>query len=67
MNNNMKVFWRLGVRDKRQWDKWAWSPEYESFDACFNAYRTWIEANPRRVIQFMTRTAIIPTDKGAQQ
>ena len=68
MDKNVKVFWRMGIRDKRQWDHWDWSPEFKSFDECLNAYRAWIAANPRRVIQFVTRTATIPTTgKGAQQ
>jgi hypothetical protein len=66
--NNTATYWRLGIRDAKNWNHWDWSPEFETFTACFNAYKSWIEQNPRRVITFATRTATIPTqNKGAQQ
>lgn len=68
--NNTVKFWRLGIRDAKNWNRWDWSPEYPTLNACFAAYATWLEAHPHAVITFASRTAtaVLPAqNKGAQQ
>lgn len=68
MDKNVKVYWRLGVRDKKNWNYWEWSPEYETFNECVAAYSAWLQQNPGRVIAFSSRTVTFnPQTKGAQR
>ena len=47
-----KTVWKLGIRHKKDWSHWDWSPEFPTLDACFAAYSKWLAANPNRVVQF---------------
>lgn len=51
-----KQAWRMAVRDKKNWERWQFSKEYDTVDELYQASRAWIESNPGRVIQFQSRT-----------
>ena len=56
----------LGVRDKKDWSKWSFSPEFDSFAKCANKYAKWLETNPGRVVSFMTKRVFVPDSKPAK-
>ncbi len=60
-----KYVWRMGIRHPKDWSHWDWSPEYDSFNACANAYAKWLSENPNRVIMFARRKVFTP-DQGSK-
>lgn len=57
----------LGIRDKKDWSKWSFSPDFDNVEACFNQYKSWIAEHPGAVISFMTRSVWVPDPKPAKQ
>ena len=67
MATQIKEQWRMGVRDKKNWDKWQWGKEYDSFEELMKACMPWLKANPGRVTKIIVRNAYIPiSSEGAQ-
>lgn len=53
--------WRVGIQcGKAQGYGWAWSPEFASIDAIWEAYRAWFESHPMTRIQFRAETKYVP-------
>jgi len=56
----------LGIRDKKDWSKWSFSPDFDNAEACFNQYKSWIAEHPGAVISFMTRSVWVPDPEPAK-
>ena len=53
--------WRVRIQGgKAQGYGWAWSPEFASIDAIWEAYRAWFESHPMTRIQFRAETKYVP-------
>lgn len=53
-----KVY-QLGIRDKKQWDKWYWSPQFPTAEACVQYYAAWLAKNPGRVFTIRYSTVYV--------
>lgn len=56
----------LGIRDKKDWNKWSFSPYFDTVEACFEQYKAWIAKHPGCVISFMTRNVWVPDPEPAK-
>lgn len=56
----------LGIRDKKDWNKWTFSQQFETFEECMNKYSSWIEAHPGRIISFMQKHVFVPDPEPAK-
>lgn len=64
MKNEVKTMWRMGVRDKKDYNKWQWSREYNTFEDLMAASMPYLKANPGRVIRIITRNVYVPITQG---
>lgn len=51
-----KQAWRMGVRDKKDWKRWTWSKEYESFEELMKHATPYLKANPGVITRIITRS-----------
>ena len=62
MATSIKTVWKFGVQDTKDFKKWHWSKEFDSFDECYDAYRTWVEQDRgRHALRIIPRTIYLPT------
>ena len=53
--------WRVGIQNgAAQGYNWIWSPDFNSIDEIWAAYRDWFAAHPMRRIQFRKETKYVP-------
>lgn len=57
-----KTVYYLGIRDKKDWNRWTFSQQYDTFEQLLSASSQWIKDNPGRVISFMTRKVWVPVE-----
>lgn len=57
-----KTVYYLGIRDKKEWNKWAFSPRFDKFNDLIIKYADWLEKNPGRVVSFMTEQVFVPKE-----
>lgn len=55
-----KDIWRVGIQDKKNWTKWHWSPEYDSFELALETIQPWLAEHPGFVIKFVKQTKFLP-------
>lgn len=57
MKTVTKTFWRMSIRDKKDWSKWSYSKEYESFEDLMAASCEYLKEHPGLVTCITTRSA----------
>lgn len=60
MKNEIKQVWRMGVRDKKDYNKWQWSREYNSFEELMLHSTPYLKAHVGAVTRIITRNVFIP-------
>ena len=60
MANEVKQVWRMGVRDKKDYNKWKWSREYESFEELMQNSMPYLKTHVGVVTRIITRNVYIP-------
>ena len=60
MKTVQKTVWRMGVRNKKDWSKWMWGKQYDSFEELINAASPYLKANPGIVTRIITEVVYVP-------
>lgn len=60
MKNEIKQVWRMGVRDKKDYNKWQWSREYGSFEELMQKSMPYLKSHVGVVTRIITRNVYIP-------
>lgn len=60
MTHETKQYWRLGVRDKKNYNVWQWSREYESFEELMQNAMPYLKSHIGAVTKIITRTVYVP-------
>lgn len=59
MAAQVKTVWRMGIRDKKDWNKWSWSKEYDTFEELTSKSSAYLKAHPGVVTRIITRAAYL--------
>lgn len=55
-----KDIWRIGIQDKKNWSKWYWSAEFDSFELVLGSIQEWLATHPGWTIKFVKQTKFLP-------
>lgn len=54
-----KTVWRMGIRDKKDWSRWNWSREYDSFEELMAACMPYLKENVGVVTRIITQQVFV--------
>lgn len=60
MTHETKQYWRLGVCDKKNYNLWQWSREYESFEELMQNAMPYLKSHVGATTKIITRTVYVP-------
>lgn len=60
MSHETKQYWRLGVRDKKNYNLWQWSREYESFEELMQNAMPYLKSHIGAVTKIITCNVYVP-------
>jgi hypothetical protein len=55
MATTTKTVWRMGVRDKKDWHRWSWSKQYDTFEELMGHAAPFLKSNPGAITRIITQ------------